>query len=590
MKNAVYTIAAGLVVLLFVACASAGRVPWGSIDSGGETEISAQGAIGRMEATPSGPLYTGNGGKNIRLAILAPEIHGDVPTYLPVYIQGLLNNNFNKYSAINLIDRQNLNKIISEQNIAASGRFSDKDFITIGNLTNAQYFLIGTIQKLSGQRYSLQLSITESATGIRKFTFMKDCSLAELEGRGTIINEATAYLLSQMGVEITKTGKQMLIAGNISVAKAEAGIAKGITAHGEVEALFNIAQAITFDPSNLEALSRLNTLSSNISGGTISQRIVSDIQARDRWLEVFKETTVFFNNHPPFEITYDPNLIQIGEANWAKRTANIGMRIALDPSEAGFAALNALLEGLEKTRRREAWGFSGWPLKDITPKTAGTVVFNSKRSFKFTVDVALLNEKNKKLSNSTITLITGTMLFSSGDKKINAPTGTMKTLQFSNVKIDDLTDTLTIVIVAVNGIHSRDLNASGYMKIDTGDLEKRFQIVQEQMKQQLQEALLAQEQREQEAKWAKERKEQEAKWAKEKREREAKQRSNRIAPIVANVFGFVLVVGVVALIIWAITSIDFSWTTESESITYTSYGINEAPMPLVLRHPVKLFK
>jgi formylglycine-generating enzyme required for sulfatase activity len=420
-------------------------------------------------------MYTGNGGSNIRLAILAPEVQGDVPDYLPLYIQGLLNNNINKFSAVNLIDRQNLNRIIAEQNLSASGRFSDRDFVSIGNLTNAQYFLFGTIQRLSGGRYSLQLSVTEASTGLRRANFMKDGTSAQFEGNGTIINEATAELLEQLGVQLTAGGKQALLAGNMSTALAQAGLARGITAQAggaEVEALFNFAQAITFDPSQLEALSRPNTLSTNISGGTVSQRILNDIQARDRWLEIFKETTRFYNDHPPFEIVFDPNLMQIGETNYTNRTANLGMRIALDPSNAGFNALNTLLEGLEKTGRRGVWGFSGWPLSDITPKTAGTVLFNGTRSFNCKVDVSLLNENNKTIGKSSVTLNSQAINIS-GNTLVN-PASVAGTVNFSNIRAEDLTPALTIVIDAVNGIKAQNLNASGYMKIETGDLEKRI--------------------------------------------------------------------------------------------------------------------
>ena len=456
-------------------CSSTGAST-GTTPAADGTVISARGALGGLEAVPSGPLYTGNGGENIRLAILAPQVQGEVPAYLPIYIQGLLNNNFNKYSAVNLIDRQNLERIITEQKIAASGSYSDNDFVKIGNLTNAQYFLFGTIQKLSGNTYSLQLSVTDSSTGIRKANFMKDGSLTQLEGSGMLINEATLDILVQLGIELTEAGKQTLLAGNTSAVKAEAGLARGITAQAggsEVEALFNFTQAITFDPSRIEALSRLNTLSSTISGGTISQRILNDIQARDIWLETFKETTRFFNDHPPFEIIFDPNLIQIGETDYKRRTANIGMRIALDPSQAGFSALNALLEGLEKTGKRGAWGFSGWPLTDVAPKTAGTVVFNGKRSLSYKVDVALVNEKNKTIGSGSINLTTETIGFSAGDKIVTPPSSFEDVVSVPNVKTEDLTPTLTIVIKAVNGISSRNLNASGYMKIETGDLEKR---------------------------------------------------------------------------------------------------------------------
>jgi len=444
----------------------------------------ARGSIGKREAAPSGPMYTGNGGSNIRLAVLAPEVQGDVPAYLPLYIQGLLNNNINKYSAVNLIDRQNLNRIITEQNIAANGRFSDRDFVSIGNLTNAQYFLFGTIQKLSGNKYSLQLSVTEASTGVRKASFMKDGSSAQFEENGAVINEATAQLLEQLGVQLTAAGKQSLLAGNTLTVLAEAGLARGITAQAtgaEVRALFNYAQAYTFDPSQIEALSRLNTLSTSISGGTISERIINDIQARDKWLEVFKETAKFFNDHPPFEIIFDPSLMQIGEINYTTRTANLAMMIALDPSNAGFEAINALMEGLEKTGRRSQWGFSNWPLADITPRTAGTVLLNGKRSFSCKVDVSLLNENNKAISKSSITLTSSNI--SSSGVAVNIPGSIIEVVNFSNVRAADLTPSLTIVITAVNGIQANKLNASGYMKIGTGDLEKRYQVVQAEREQ-----------------------------------------------------------------------------------------------------------
>ena len=438
-------------------------------------DITAQGAIGGIRESLAGPMYVGDGGNNFHLAVITPEVQGDVPDYLPLYVQGLLNNNIGRFSAINLIDRQNLDRIIHEQNLAASGRFSDRDFISIGNLTNTQYYLFGTIQRLSDDQYTLQFSVTESSTGVRKANFMKSGALSQIEGRGDLLNEATADLLEQMGIQLTASGLQTLMAGDTSAVLAEAGLARGITAQAggaEVEAMFNFAQAITFAPSQPEAISRLSVLSTTISGGTISQRIMNDIQARDQWLEAFRETTRFFNNHPPFEIIFDPNLIQIGETDFRRRTVNLGMRIALGPANAGFDALNALIEGLEKTGRRDAWGFSGWPLLDISPRVAGTVVFGGRRAFSYKVDIALINENNKTLANSSVTLTSERINFTSSDRFITAPGIVDDIVNFSNLSADDLTPTLTIVIAAVNGVASRNIIASGYMKIETGDLEE----------------------------------------------------------------------------------------------------------------------
>ena len=95
-------------------------------------DITARGGIGRVETALPSPMYTGNGGRNITLAVLAPYIQGNVPDFLPLYIQGMLNNNINRFSSINLVDRQNLNRIMGEQDLALSGRFSDEDFLRIG--------------------------------------------------------------------------------------------------------------------------------------------------------------------------------------------------------------------------------------------------------------------------------------------------------------------------------------------------------------------------------------------------------------------------------------------------------------------------
>ncbi|GHU49620.1 hypothetical protein FACS1894200_08450 [Spirochaetia bacterium] len=74
-------------------------------------------------ATPppvlEGPLFTGDGGKDIRLAVLAPEGIDIEPfnAWLSPYLQGMLISNFNKFSAMTLLDRQNIDAVLAEQNL-----------------------------------------------------------------------------------------------------------------------------------------------------------------------------------------------------------------------------------------------------------------------------------------------------------------------------------------------------------------------------------------------------------------------------------------------------------------------------------------
>jgi hypothetical protein len=346
-----------------------------------DAEISAMAALGRMDEALSGPLFEGDGGSGIRLAVLEPEMRGAdaADAWLPVYVQGLLHSALRKYSAMTLIDRQNLSRILAEQDLAASSRFSESDFVSIGSLTNAEYFLTGTVQKLPAGDFSVGLSITGAGSGESRASFIQTGSAADLQD-GTLINGAVESLLGQMGVSLTETGRRTLVTGRYMAARAEAGFARGLAAQesgAAVEALLNYSQAVAFDPSQMESLARLGSISQEIGGGSVSADILNDIQARNAWIAAFKETAAFFNSHPPFEITYDPNLLQIGVTDYANNRADLAMLVRAAPSEAGFMALNALLEGLEKTGRREIWGFSGWPFLDIRPRTPGTTLFRA---------------------------------------------------------------------------------------------------------------------------------------------------------------------------------------------------------------------
>jgi formylglycine-generating enzyme required for sulfatase activity len=196
---------------------------------------------------------------------------------------------------------------------------------------------------------------------------------------------------------------------------------------------------------------------------------MNDLQARDQWVAVFKQTARFYNEHPPYELIFDPSLEQEGETDYGKRTATLTMRVGLLPSEAGFAALNALLEGLEQTGRRGTWGFAGWPMEELNPKVSGTRLFSGRNTTSFAVEVLLLNDKQKPVGKGSITLsaapgITG------GNKSVTLPQERFDTIRFQNVKADELSPVLTIVINSVNGIPSKTLNSTGYMRIAPGDV------------------------------------------------------------------------------------------------------------------------
>ncbi|GHT85435.1 hypothetical protein FACS1894137_09710 [Spirochaetia bacterium] len=199
------------------------------------------------------PYYTGDGGKGIRLAVLAPtaaRLTKD-DDYFPVLVQGSLTGHLNKFSAITVIDRQNMDKIIAEQQLSESGNFSQTDYARIGKITNAQLILAGSITKASAG-YILDLGVSDAETGVRKYSYPpKTCTAAQIES-GEAAAAAVEDLLSQMGIPLTALGKTELH----KTAKQEtvnAGVAmsQGILAQKSgalVEALSYYYNAAALDP------------------------------------------------------------------------------------------------------------------------------------------------------------------------------------------------------------------------------------------------------------------------------------------------------------------------------------------------------
>jgi TolB-like protein len=169
--------------------------------------------------------YEGSGGSGIRIAVLQPSNNNlsEQEQWLLRLVQSTLTADFNKYTAMTVIDRQNLDTIMGEQKASLSGNYSEADYISIGKLTNAKYILAGNLTK-TGNGFILELSVSDTETGVRKASFApKNCSLDELQSTA-IIKQAEEELLGQMSITLSAAGKQAL-KESVSTAPQSASVA-----------------------------------------------------------------------------------------------------------------------------------------------------------------------------------------------------------------------------------------------------------------------------------------------------------------------------------------------------------------------------
>jgi hypothetical protein len=460
-------------------------------------------SVPKADKTPGNSFYTGDGGKDISLAILTPEATGltDDQDYIPALIQGEFVSNFSGYSAISILDRENLDEQYTE---LLSGYYDDnaEAGMDLGHLTPTEYIMGGSITK-TATGYALQIRITKTADKMTAASYSGTCAFVELDNLSGI-RRASLDLLQKMGVELTDRAKTELAgAAAVNHVNAQTALAQGITAQQGgtvVEALSYYYQATAFDSSLLEAANRAKVMSAAISGGGIGQNVRNDIQRRKDWLALLEEAEDFFKEHLPWEIVYDPALAQ-GQVDYERETIDLFFSLAVKPTD-GWKIVQNLIDGLEATGKRDEWGLTWWPLTsrvfaDYAPATStlDRYIDRAGQYAKQThITCGLINENGKLLVSETITCISKATFevesFNPWDKNvpqkgyrqndgvgdgfrlirndiISTDTG-RATVTFREVKTNDITENMTVRIIGVNGIDVETIAKTGYVKISAG--------------------------------------------------------------------------------------------------------------------------
>ncbi|GHT56848.1 hypothetical protein FACS1894109_07190 [Spirochaetia bacterium] len=165
-----------------------------------------------------------------RLAILIPEGKNlsAAETYLTSLVQGVLVTDLSKYSAMTVLDRQNLEKVLKE---TESGIYkNEEDYLKLGEIANVGYALTGALTKTTSG-FALQVQIADTANGGETVaSYSGSCTAGELDNF-TGIKKASLDLLTQLKFELNDRDRAALLgAGSEQSQKAETALAQGITA------------------------------------------------------------------------------------------------------------------------------------------------------------------------------------------------------------------------------------------------------------------------------------------------------------------------------------------------------------------------
>jgi len=405
------------------------------------------------------------------LAILEPAGNGlsqDQLRWMPSLIQGSMTGDFNLYSAITIVDRQNLETVLDQQGMSMTGHFSDDDFIRIGHIANARYVLAGTVTR-TATAYMLEFSVTDVQTGVRRASRPPtQTSIQEIENLSAV-REATVDLLGQLGVTLTGRGRQELTrVPEAATVQAQTALARGIYAQRqgfEIEAMSHFMQAAGHDPLLEEVENRLVILTAGITSrpaaGALDAR--ADIVLRSEWMRRLQETENFVRDFlardQPFYLVYYTDITH-GTVNFQNETVELSFAMRTVMDSMWTHTINEVVltveSGLRATGRAGAWGFD-WP-----NNTVGVVSPFVGRSANVAVTMEILNDQGRVIGTGTAAIPRGFRV--RYGMTIPSPEWS-GTVAVPEVDINAITDRLSIRVAAIDGAPAQQAAAQRQISV-----------------------------------------------------------------------------------------------------------------------------
>ena len=345
--------------------------------------------------------------QNSTIAVPAPKTMniGEGNEWIPLFIQGVITTNFQNYSGMKVVDRQNSDMVKAEQRLSENAEFSDADAIEMGKITHAHLIVTGSITGKSTS-YALMFSITDAETGETKASAtVPNCLFSALEN-GDAANQISYDLMTGYGISLSADAKKKLTQkASVMTAEntAQASVAKGIVAEqsgSNIEALTYYIQAKKNDKKLSEATSRMTNMTTVVSTGNFGKNAKNMIKLRNDWDKLLTEAAEFIKSNPPsFDLYYfnDIEAKEMTERDYTNGTMTFTVSAPYftwnnrEEFLENKKVADDLVKGLQQIEQSKNWGekINGFPWTYIPEY--GTAYNNSTN--KFVINLLDLSKK-----------------------------------------------------------------------------------------------------------------------------------------------------------------------------------------------------
>ena len=230
-------------------------------------------------------LYKGAG---LVIVVTAPEVRngGKGESWMPQFFQDSITGNLAKYSKMTVLDRANEDLTKAEQELGETGFYTEENAVQLGQMTNAQYAVFGSITALSSS-YELNFRAIDITTNEIKAAYNDRAGSKEIED-GTSVRAIVTELLDGLGIGLSEKEKAQLAKTDKKSLNATKSLAKGAAAEKAdnlIEALAFYSEAQKDSSTSKEA--RISM--SKMLDGSFSGSDISDLKAKAKYGEEQKE-------------------------------------------------------------------------------------------------------------------------------------------------------------------------------------------------------------------------------------------------------------------------------------------------------------
>ena len=337
----------------------------------------------KKERKQAEKLYKGAG---LTIAVLPPEVNGG-EAWMQQSFQDNITSLMARHTDMTVLDRKNEDLIIAQQVLSETGLYSEEGAVEIGQMTNAQYVVVGSIQRLSSG-YECNFRVNETATNEICSASTSRHTLADMES-GVAVRQIVQELFGGLGIQLTEAEQVALQKKNDVESTSITMLAKG----DQAQAAEDYIQAVlyynqvegAFQQEAQDSTTRM--LSVTQENLTVRQRQQYYQTQQAKWKKILEDLQTYLDENLWIGVYHDPLVVKETDVSMNSISYEVPLVMKVFPNRQAVIVAKKVMEEWYKVQRE--------PDNKVWAK--GVVISN----WRFNITVGLFDADGNQLIDDT---------------------------------------------------------------------------------------------------------------------------------------------------------------------------------------------